>query len=230
MPRFKLDFRLLDVRAELPALRDSVATLERQLEFIAAQRKRQVEADIAELGPDPDPGEVQLALQELAYEVEHTYPRVYRGSLLTVMWATYESAIVQVAEFLQRKKGLDIALVDVRGAGVVERARRYFRKALHCELYTGKDRQSDCARIYLVRNVFAHVNGRLAGVKDNQRSVIENMVEDGALREDLGYVVPTKEFLEFALDVIDGEVKGLVERTLKWDDERGGEANETVLL
>lgn len=96
--KINVDFRLLDVRAELPALRDSVRTLEEQLEHLATERRKRVFGELQESGYDTDQAEVQLALQELRYEVEYTYPRVYRGALLLVIWAAYESAVVQVAD------------------------------------------------------------------------------------------------------------------------------------
>lgn len=67
--KLNVDFRLLDARAELPALRDSVRTLENQLEFLAAQRRKHIFAD---LPSDADEADVQLAYQELHYEVEYT--------------------------------------------------------------------------------------------------------------------------------------------------------------
>lgn len=217
MAKLNVDFRLLDARAELPALRDSVQTLEDQLEFLAAQRRQQV---LADLGRDADEAEVQIAFQGLRYEVEYTYPRVYRGSLLLVIWAAYESAVVQVADFLRACKNIDLRLSEVRGRGVVEQAKIYYPKILGFPLFTSDDNAGRIGEVARLRNAFAHAAGRVAGLTSGPRKAARAWEERGWVDKELGYLVPTKTGLEAVLGVVDAEVSGLIERALAWDDSR----------
>lgn len=221
MPKITVDFRLLDARAELPALRDSVRTLEEQLQFLAAQRRQQV---LADLGRDADEAEVQLAFQELRWEVEYTYPRIYRGALLLVIWAAYESVVVQVADFLQRKKRISLPLSSVRGRGVFEQAAIYFPRVLDFEFYATRDSASRIGQVVLLRNAFAHAAGRVAGLRSRTRKAVAALEKAGWVEEELGYLVPTQKGLETALAVSGGEMSSLIERALAWDNERRSSA------
>lgn len=223
MAKLNVDFRLLDARAELPALRDSVRTLENQLEFLAAQRRKQIFAD---LPADADEADVQLAFQELHYEVEYTYPRVYRGALLVVIWAAYESAVVQVGDFLQRRKGIALALSSIHGRGVFEQAKIYYPRVLEFGLFATKDSAGRIGQVVLLRNAFAHAAGRLAGLRPRARKAVAALEGAGWVEEELGYLVPTQKGLEASLGVVDGEMSSLIGRALAWDDERPRSATD----
>lgn len=223
MAKLKVDLRLLDARAELPALRDSVRMLEKQLEFLAAQRRKQI---LADLPSDAGEADVQLAFQELHYEVEYTYPRVYRGALLVVIWAAYESAVGQVADFLQRKKRIALALSSIRGRGVFEQAKIYYPQVLAFELFATKDSASRVGQAVVLRNAFSHAAGRLAGLRPRARNAVAALERSGWVKEEFGYLVPTKKGLDATLEVIAGEVSSLIGRALAWDDEHPRSATD----
>lgn len=215
MAKINVDLRLVDARSEIAALRHSVQTLEEQLEFLVAQRRHHV---IADLGPNPDQDAVHAALQVLSHAVEHTYPRVYRGALLLLIWASYESVVCQVAEFLRERKGIPLTLSETRERGVLRKAKVYFPRVLEIELFGSPDSSSRLGQLQILRNSFAHAGGRIAGLGKTARRTALALERAGLVSEDWGYLVPTKKGLEAALAVVDAEVSSLLRRAIAWDD------------
>lgn len=215
MVNVKLDFRLLDVRTEIAAIRGSVVTMEAQLKALKEQRTTEV---FRRLGPNADPADVQLARQELRWEVEYTYPRVYRGALLLVIWAAYESGVAQVADFLARHMSVSLSISDMRGRSVLDRANLYFAGVLNFDLRSSEVNAGRLGELALVRNAFAHVNGRTAGLSPSGRDAVESMVRAGKVDADYGYIVPTASYLAEAVDVIEAELTDLADRSIAWHD------------
>src|SRR5690606_40063391 len=77
-----------------------------------------------------------------------------------------------------------------------------------------------CSSDLLLRNAFAHAAGRVAGLSARALRSVQAMEKAGWAEEELGYLVPTKRGLEHALSVVDTEVSSLLERALRWDDDR----------
>jgi hypothetical protein len=222
MSRLIIDFRLDTPGFEISALKSSIGTLERQLEEIKTRRTRDVERFVAGLdhSSEEDYAEAQFAYQELEWEVEHTYPRVYRGALLLLVWAAYESGVQEVAEFIQKRLSVSLGLSDIRGRTALERATKYFPEVLKFQLFASTDSLSRLREIELVRNAFAHANGNLRRTSESGRKALDAMVKAGRLEEGWGLARPTKGFLDDALKLVGSEVESLVQRAKAWDDQR----------
>lgn len=222
MTRLVLDFRLDTPGFEVSALRTSISTLEQQLDELRSRRGEEARQFIAALDPksEGDHTEAQLVRQELEWEVDHTYPRIYRGALLLLVWAAYESGVEEVAEYIQERIPAVLGLSDIRGRTTLERATKYFPGVLKFELFNSPNSPSRLRQIELVRNSFAHANGRVDRASDSGRKSLEALVTSGKLEEGWGMVRPTEMFLRSALDLVESELISLVARAKAWDDAR----------
>lgn len=218
-------FRLLGVRAELSGLSDALELMEGQIKFLSEQRKTQASADLrvlAEQGHEWEHEDVQLTLQERDHAVEHFYPRVFRGPFLVTLWAIYESGLKEVARFIKLQKDIELDVDEIRGPDVQRRVKRYFEAVLGMSLPSDQARARELSRLYMLRNAFAHANGRLASLKGGVRDGVKGMIKEGLLTESLGYVIPSKAYLAAACGAVHTELSELVDRTLAWHDECHG--------
>ena len=100
MPKIKItpEWRLLDPRVDLDALGRYLDTVEHQLALLQDQWKARLTADLTDAPEDSD---------WLWHEFEMTEAHVtrsLRGGFIMSLWASYESGILEVADFLQKKK------------------------------------------------------------------------------------------------------------------------------
>lgn len=221
MVRINVDFRLLETRIELSGLREALEIMENQIQFLVAQRKVQAEADLkalADQGVEWQDGEVQLALQERDYAVEHLYPRLFRGPFLVTLWAIYEAGLKEVARFVKRQKGIDLDVDEVKGSDVRRTVKRYFEAVLRVGFPSDQSRAGELGKLYKVRNAFAHANGRLRSLSGDVRKTIDSMIAEGHLEESLGYIVPTRAYLVAACEVVHVELTALVNGAIAWHD------------
>lgn len=221
MTKLLIDFRLDNPGFEVNALRSSVDTLEAQLATLTAERTASVDKYVASLEySEEGHADAQLAFQELEWEVENTLPRIYRGGLLILIWAAYESGVEEVAEFIGKRMPVRIGLSDLRGRSTLDRAKKYYPEVLRFELFAEKNSLARLREIELVRNAFAHANGRMERASVGARKTLAAMVESGRLKEFWNVVVPTGDFLRSSLRVVESEISSLVDRAKAWDDAR----------
>jgi len=171
MPLIRVDLRLLDIYFELWALEEHLVALEDNIAFVRSQDRIRTEAQLQEGGFSQDESEVQLAFQEHDQRVNHVLPRYLRGSFLVALWAVYEAAIGDIADHLRARAGVALRLSDFRG-DFLERARKYFEHVLHRDLMPDKSTAEALGRLLLLRNAFAHANGRLDAIRGNDVSTI----------------------------------------------------------
>lgn len=181
-----------------------------------------------DLNSEDGHAEAGFAYQELEWEVDYTYPRVYRGGLLVLIWAAYESGVQEVAEFISKRMPVGLAVSDLRGWTTLDRATKYYPEVLKFQLFSSPDSLARLREIELVRNAFAHRNGRLDYVSHRSRKVLESMIGSGRLRELLNIITPTKDFLQWSLSVVEAELVALIDRAKAWDDARSDRGSARV--
>src|SRR5688572_8272221 len=114
MALINLDWRFIEIEYELWALGHLLGVLEQQVEFLRAQDELKTFAELKERGWDHDGAERQLASQELRDRQDYVIPRFLRGPFVVSLWACYESAVREVAEYYQRKRKVELGVRDVR--------------------------------------------------------------------------------------------------------------------
>ena len=128
MPRISItpEWRLLDPRVDLEALGLYLDTVEQQLAFLRNQWRIRLAADLKDAS---NRTERNWLLHESGVR-ETLVTRSLQGGFIMSLWASYESGILEVADFLKAKKDLRLRLSDVRGRDWFDQARKYFRQRL----------------------------------------------------------------------------------------------------
>jgi hypothetical protein len=213
MPRFRFDFRLIEVEAELAALGEYLFALEAQLIYLRDQKRVQTLADLRQTGSEDDDVEIDLAHQELRLLVEHTYPKSFRGTFVVSLWAVYESGISEVADFLRRRIGATETLAELRRGSILRRAERYYKDVLGFPLHPDPGVWASLTELYAVRNAYAHANGRLSAMDAHVRETIDRLIgEQVGVSADLGDILLTEDYIRHVYSLVNAQVRDLVRR------------------
>jgi len=107
-----MNFTFLEVSLEISALKDYWNTVERQLPTLEEEARNRLFQEW--LGPNPDEQDIDMASSAVTTFTEYELPRMFRSTVLVILWAVFESAARQVAEALRRKKALVLKVKDIR--------------------------------------------------------------------------------------------------------------------
>lgn len=162
-----LDFRFVESYYELDALGEFLNVIENQLENVINQEKKRVESEILSKKKDLDEVELANIQQEFNDRVYELLPRFFRSPFLVTLWAISESAIIEVADYIQKQKNLPLSMRDIRGNNFLDQANKYFKYILEFELFNEVvyDRLE---MLRILRNAIAHCNGRLEAIKNKE--------------------------------------------------------------
>lgn len=216
----KYDFRLLEVSGELYALEDHLQLIESQMGQIQKTLRLRVDAYIRKEGLCPDDPEWHGAIQEYDHHIEFLLPRFFRGPFLVALYAVYESAVTEIARYIQDKQSQQISIDDLRG-GFLERAKKYYKHILRFELYLQEKEWHRVKMLSELRNAFAHMNGRLEMLNSKSRKTIENWEHQNlGISTYHGYIICEAKIVTEIFDVVRGSLEALVSRYKHWDDQQ----------
>ena len=146
-------------------------------------------------------------------------PRFFRAPFLVVLYAVYESAVIEVARFVQERQSQPISIDDLRG-DLLERAKKYYTHILKFDLCVN---QKDWHRIMMLselRNAIAHANGRVEMLNQGARKKITAWEkQEIGLSTYHGYIIIEPELAKNLLESVWSSLTDLVDRFKKWDDE-----------
>ena len=128
MPQFTPEWRLLGPTIDLEALRLYLKTVEQQLALLRDEARVRLTADQKD------------ANDWLWYESqmrEAYVTKSLRGGFIMSLWASYESGVLEVANFLEKEKGMPQEFPRVSGADPVDQAQKYFDSELGFPLHPG---------------------------------------------------------------------------------------------
>jgi len=197
-----VDLRFVHIEFELWALEEHLAMLEKSIVYLREQDRIRTEAGLTERGLAENEAEVQFAWQEHRDRVNHVLPRYLRGSFLTTLWAVFEAATQEIADFLRGQAGVELVLRDIRG-DFLDRAEKYFRHVLARDFMPDRSTADVLERILLLRNAYAHANGRLDAVKSQDRAPIDKLIARNiGINEEHGYLLMSEEFVRQCLSAV----------------------------
>jgi len=217
----QLDFRLVEVSAELHALEDHLQLIERQMENVQKTERLGVDAYIRKEGLSSDDPEWHEALQEYYYRIDFLLPRFFRGAFLVALYAVYESTVTEIAGLIQDKQSQKVMIGDLRG-NFLERAKKYFKHILQFELYSEEKAWHQVKMLSTLRNAFVHANGRLDMLNDKSRKIIRNWERQNlGISTHYGYVICEARTLVDIFGAVRGSLEDLIARYKDWDDQQG---------
>jgi hypothetical protein len=217
----KVDSRLLDVSLEIYALEDHLQIIEKHMERFQEEERLRIDEYLKKESLCPDDPEWHIAFQDYNNRIDLLLPRLYRGSFLIALYAVYESAVTEIARLIQNKKSQKIAINDIKG-DFLERAKKYFKHILTFDLYSEEKAWHKITMLSLLRDVYAHANGRLEMVKEPSRKTIQKWEQQNLGISDYhGYVICEAKIVEDIFKTVRKSLEDLVTRYKQWDDEQG---------
>ena len=219
MPRISIspEWRLLDPRVDLEALGRYLDTVEQQLAHLRDQWRIRLTADLK----DASNKDERDWLWHESEVRETLVTRSLRGGFIMSLWASYESGVSEVADFLKDKKGLRLKLSDVRGRDWFDQARKYFDSVLGFPLHPDLDDWNPLRELHSVRIAYAHANGRLGPVQKSVRRRIERAIDaGGGITHELDDRVVDVDgsYLRSSYDLVEHLLKDLIRRALEEAD------------
>ena len=161
-----LDFRFVENYYELDALGDYLNVLEDQLSLIITKEQERIKADILKNKKKLDEVELSLMHQELNNLIYELLPRFFRSPFLVTLYAIAESAIIEVADYLQNQKNKSLSIKDIRGDNFIDQTKKYFDHVLEFKLFSDASIIDRLEMLRILRNAVAHGNGRFERIKN----------------------------------------------------------------
>ena len=214
-----LDFRLIEVESELFALDYHLNLIEEQIRNKEAWERMLSQKKIKKLGLTYDDPEYHWEQQELDYLTEITLPRLFRGPFLISLYAVYESSVIEIAALIQKKKGIQKSIKDVKG-NFLERAKKYYNDVIQFQLFSGNEAWQKINMIFEIRNAIAHTNGRIEMLNEKTRNkIIKWEKQKKGIYSTSGYLVVEEIFLRDTLSLISESLNDLAQRYKEWDND-----------
>lgn len=158
------DLRFAEMFYELYALENYIDSIESQLPVLIEKEKEKAYQNM----PEYDSIEWHQREQSLYALIEDVIPRYFRNPIVVTLWAIFESAIIEIAKEIKDQQGLPITLDDITG-DFLERTNKYFNHIIKFPIDVRGSSWQHFRKFYLLRNAFAHGNGRLDNIKNQDK-------------------------------------------------------------
>jgi len=223
-----IDFRLLDVESDLSGLNYYLDLLEKRIIKNTIDFERKIIYKlINKRGLTPDDAEWFL-MQNVIEDIGFGVPKMFRYAFIVAMYAVYESAVHKIAGLIKKKKGIDIAINDLRG-DFLNRGKKYFKDVLHFQFCTDKWAWERINMLSELRNSIAHANGRIEMLNKGTRQKISNWEKQRVGISSIdGFVITEEVFLRDTLNLVTASLNELIERYKEWDDHQRAQAVKTA--
>lgn len=190
-----IEVEYLEICLKLDSFGIFIDRFEKSLKYLTDQEILRTSHSLRKLRDITDITTAQYDLEDF---VNHIIPLFFRNSSLVSLWAIYESAIIVVADHLQRKNHKSQKLKKFREnerMSLLDRAYDYFQQVLKVKLYSD-DHQERLDQIRVLRNAIAHCNGRLEDVgEDNKKKFKEWMKQNIGINIYHGDLLISESFL-----------------------------------
>ena len=211
---FSIDLKLLALRIELTILESHFQFIEEEIVRAVENADREFQDKLQTLGSQ-DEAEWDLLRQERDFQVEFFLPRVFRGAFLVTLFSVYETAVTEIAELIQDKRGIKISLDDLRH-DLLTRAKIYYSNVLDFELSKSDKHWQRIKLLSDLRNAIAHRDGRLNMMTP---TVMNRLLKAKGISERFGYIVVDESFLQDTFSAVKEELEELVARYSQWETE-----------
>ena len=203
------DFRLIEIEVELGILEEQLEHIEEQIKL----GQTRAEEEFAPNTPSEDESDWDMRRQQYDYAIEVILPRIWQSPFLVSMFSVYETAVTEVAGLIKEKQGRQIGLDD-RRRDFLGRSKKFYKEVLQFKLSTNNERWKRLRVLYDLRNIVAHMNGRLEMVGQERRKKI---LKYEGIKDSYDYLVVSGSFLRETFALVKDDVEDLVARYREWD-------------
>jgi len=219
--------QFVDTEIELWAIGEYLDALEKYLPFMKEQERLKTNAWLKRKSSELDESDIAITLHELQDIVDHVFPRFFHSPFLVALWSVYESAIINIASYLQKRDNISLSLKDIRGGNFLERAKKYFDGVLHFPLCIDNHIWEWLDMLLLLRHAIAHTNGRIASIKPKKnQEKIRKWVEKGiGISDFTGSLIFSEDFLQQSYSIVDELLKDFLKRVREQRDRKKNSHN-----
>lgn len=188
--------------------------IEQQLDAARSAELKKLQRKHAEDGTHPD--DASIDMYELEVQVTHLLPKVLRGGFLLALWSTLEACTKDLAAYAGRESGKAVPKGLFRYGSFLDSSQQAFTEILGIDAFASDAERAGLARLGRVRAALVHHNGNVEGLpedlRDGHLAALE--AEGLYLEKDLHhrYFVPTSEYVERNLALVDAHLRGLADR------------------
>lgn len=151
---------MIEVYSELSAVEEYINLMELRAPFLAAQLGDRIFHQLKDDDDDDDRDTLEELQYSCQYVGETTFLHNIRSSIVIMLWSTYESNIVRIAERWKRKnRNFNTILRRNSKDSFLERATKYYEETMNIKLTQTEDDYKQLQVLYMVRNALAHGNG-----------------------------------------------------------------------
>ena len=203
------DLRFAEMFYELYALEDYIDSIESQLPVLIEKEKEKTYQNM----PEYDSIEWHQREQSLCALIEDVIPRYFRNPIVVTLWAIFESAIIEIAKEIKDQQGLPITLDDITG-DFLERTNKYFNHIIKFPIDVRGSSWQHFRKFYLLRNAFAHANGRLDNIKnqDKLKNILGLDKENAEVMITDGNIICSPNFIKNTLCVVLDFLRNITEK------------------
>ena len=213
MGLIKIDFRFLNIFHELYALKQFISSIESQLPTVIEQETQKAHENLrAKEYEDSDRQDIEQRLYDL---INNVLPRYFWSSIFVILWAIFESGILEAAKEAKSPEGQNIPLPDIP-SNFLKKANKLINDVFGFQL-RGLEGWKKLQMYYVLRNAIVHANGRIESIKSEKD--INNILgwggeKNSGIDVSTGSIIFTPEFIKEAYQVMFDFLIGVTE-TLK---------------
>jgi hypothetical protein len=210
MAKFKFDFRFVEAGYERMIIEQYVALVEAHLPTIENEERARIWANVDH--SDELERDIAHRLEDLIDDGVST--RFLLGASIVACWALYEATVLEIASYVQSKRGLALRVSSLRG-NFLERARTYFDDVLKFPLHQPTTDWKRLEKLANLRHFLAHANGDLRSINPSLRSEFLSWANgvDGLSIVNDQYLVIRAPFAKETLLFLKSLLDELVDRT-----------------
>lgn len=169
-------------------------------------------AEVARNPPPSNVAEQEELFADLEVRLKHDISNNFYSAYLIPLYAALESSLADLCDYVQRRESISLKVTDLREHGVVNRALMYLNLVLKKNLPTTELVQSALHDLQVVRNAFAHSNGRLAEQRSINKQELERLAKDQQWVEIWdGHIIVRPAFLERSTESVEDFLNNLLD-------------------
>lgn len=196
-------------------LENYLKVLEKSLYYNQKQYPKHIRTKLEEEGYDFNNPEYDFASQNINAIVEDIFPRTFRNSFIVVLWATFESTIKEVANYLYKNSETKLKMSDIRG-NFLEQVEKYFGSVVNVPLKLSQEARLKLKILYTLRNVIVHGNGVFENLEQRTQNKLQEWEKQfGGFEIKSGKVILKKEYLKESYNFAKEIASELIKRVKK---------------
>ncbi len=182
--------------------------------MIIKEQRENMDRTLMKLQNESDESEWHMHHQDHVEIVELVIPRFFRSPFVVMLWAAYESAVIQISNLLREKKGTALSIRDLRADNFIEQAQKYFQHVLYFPILTDKKSRDRLEMLRILRNAIAHSNGRVEAIKNekDRKKIRDWAKKDLGISTIDGNLIFSKKFLNESFKIVNESITELIER------------------